>query len=119
MKKEFAAITSMNEKYYFNCGRSMLRSYKSYWSNVMPLYVYNENNFSVKVKTVETMGFSLGDGYDSFLARHKNDKVKQFAKKAFPIINAMNKIDCDRLVWLDADTVIRDDIPYQLFRKIL
>ena len=114
MNKNFAAITSMDENYYKNCGRTMLRSYKSHWSHLMPLYVYNENSFQIKVKTVQTMGFALGDAYHDFQARHKNDKVKQFAKKAFPIIDAMNKIDCDRLVWLDADTVIRDNVPHQL-----
>lgn len=118
MSKNFAAITSMDENYYLNCGRTMLRSYKSHWSHMMPLYVYNENSFQIKVKTVNTVGFALGDQYHAFQARHSNAKVKQFAKKAFPIINAMNTVDCDRLVWLDADTVIRENMPHQLLDLI-
>jgi hypothetical protein len=84
----------------------------------MPLCVYNENSFQIKVKTVNTVGFALGDQYHAFQARHTNAKVKQFAKKAFPIIKAMNTVDCDRLVWLDADTVIRENMPRQLLDLI-
>lgn len=114
MSKNFAAITSMNEDYYLNCGKSMLRSFKSHWSHLMPLYVYNEDNFPIKMKTIQTVGFALGDEYHDFQKRHKNDKVKQFAKKAFPIIHAMNNTECDRLLWLDADAIMKTGIPHQL-----
>lgn len=114
----FAAITSMDENYYNHCGKAMLSSYKKNASHVFPLYLYNEDDFSVKVKTVETLGWNLGWEYESFQKRHTNIQVKRFAKKGFSIIKAMHEIDCDRLIWLDADTIIQQTIPKQLLELI-
>ena len=115
---KYAAITSMDQKYYDHCGRSMLRSYKKFWSDKIPLYVYNEDNFAVKVKTVEPVGWNLSKDYWDFQDRHTNTKVKTFAKKGFPIIDAMQNIDCDRLIWLDADTILQREIHSQLLNLI-
>lgn len=115
---KYAAFTSMNEKYYDHCGRTMLRSYKQYWSQKFPLYVYNEDNFSVKVNSIKTLGWDLGDEYKRFQQRHNNEKVKTFAKKGFSIIHAMNNLKYDRIIWLDADTVISNDIPMELLNLI-
>jgi hypothetical protein len=115
---KYAAITSMDEKYYNHCGKAMLASYKKHWSNVLPLYVYNEDNFHVKVKTVQTLGWNLGTEYEKFQQRHKNERVLTFAKKAFSIINAMDKIIADRIIWLDADTIIQNEIPLQMLDLI-
>ena len=115
---KFAAITSMNQEYYDKCGKSMLTSYKHHWSNLFPLYVYNEDEFNIKVKTVIPLGWNLGDDYENFVERHTNNRVKTFAKKGFSIIDAMFNIDCDRLIWLDADTIITNEIPMQLLELI-
>jgi len=116
--KKYAAITSMDRKYYDHCGRAMLRSYKQHWSTLFPLYVYNEDDFQIKVKTVTPFGWNLGQEYVNFQNRHSNSRVKTFAKKAFPIIDAMQNIDCERLIWLDADTIIKAQMPTQLFDLI-
>jgi len=110
----FAAITSMNEAYYKHVGKSMLGSFKKNWSHLFPMHVYNEDNFLIKVKTIESMGWDLGDHYKLFQQRHTNRKILQFSKKAFSIIKAMEEIDCDRLIWIDADTIIKKEIPLQL-----
>jgi hypothetical protein len=117
---KYVAITSMNQKYYDHCGRAMLRSYKKYWSHILPLYVYNEDDFAVKVKIVETLGWNLGEAYEQFQSRHSNDKVKTFAKKGFPIINAMESISAsaERIIWLDADVIVQAEIPQQLLDLI-
>lgn len=117
---KITAITSMDEKYYNHCGRAMLRSYKIHWSHLMQMYVYNEENFNIKVKTIESLGWILGDEYNKFQARHSNDRVKTFSKKGFSIINAMDYIglSTDRLMWLDADTIIQNEIPWQLLELI-
>jgi hypothetical protein len=114
----YAAFTSMSEKYYEHCGRAMLRSYKDYWSQKFNLYVYNEDNFDVKVKTVKTLGWNLGTEYEKFQQRHTNEKVKTFAKKGFSVIHAMQNLSYDRIIWLDADTIICNDIPMQLVSLI-
>ena len=109
--KNFACITSMNKDYYENIGKYMLTTYKKHWSHIMPMYVYNEDCFKIKVKTVDTRGWTLGNDYIAFQRRHTNSKVKVFAKKAYPIIDAMYNLNCDRLIWVDADTVITGSLP--------
>ena len=56
--------------------------------------------------------------YWDFQARHQNRKVKQFSKKAWSIIKGCAEIECDRLIWIDADTIIKTDIPDQLLNLI-
>ena len=115
---KYAAFTSMDEAYYEKCGRAMLRSYKKHWADIMPLYVYNEGGFFPKVKRTTEAGWDLGPEYQKFMTRHQNSKVRTFAKKAFSIIHAMNNIECDRLIWLDADTMIESEVHEQLLELI-
>lgn len=116
--EKYAAITSMDLKYYDHCGRSMLRSFKLNWSHLFNLYVYNEDEFEVKVKTVTPVGWDLGLEYNNFMSRHDNPRVKTFAKKGFTIIHAMDNIDCEKLIWLDGDTIIKAEVPMQLLELI-
>jgi hypothetical protein len=116
--EKYAAITSMDRKYYDHCGRSMLRSFKTNWSHLFNLYVYNEDEFEVKVKAVTPVGWDLGLEYDNFMSRHNNPRVKTFAKKGFTIIHAMDNIDCEKLIWLDGDTIIKAEVPMQLLELI-
>lgn len=115
---DIKAFTSMDEKYYAHCGRVMLRSWKKNWSSAVPMYVYNENNFRVKVNGVITKGWNLGNDYLQFQRRHVNTKVKVFGKKAYSIIDAMENIKCDRLMWLDADSVMLKAPPVPFFELI-
>lgn len=104
---EYAAITSMDKTYWDKAGKAMLQSYKKNLSEIMPLYCYNENNFNVKIKTVTPMGWDLGPAYAHFISTTSNVKERNFGKKAFSIIHALHdNVDCDRLIWLDADTII-------------
>ena len=116
--QKYTAFTSMDKKYYDHCGKAMLASYKKNWSTLFPLMVYNEEEFEVKVKTVTPVGWDLGTEYELFQERHNNGKVKTFAKKGFTIIHAMENVDCERLIWLDADTIITEDVPIQLLDLI-
>jgi len=115
---KYAAFTSMNRDYYDHCGRSMLRSYKKFLSHLMPMYVYNEDNFKVKVKTVTELGWHESPEYRDFQKRHSNSHVKKFAKKGFSVIHAMKNLDCERLIWFDADTIIQQEIPVHLLELI-
>jgi hypothetical protein len=106
---KYAAITSMSKSYYDKCGKYMLNSFKQHWNSNMLLHVYNEDNFSVDDSFIE-MGWELGSEYHDFQKRHKNNRVKTFSKKGFSIIHAMDNIDCDRLIWIDADVIIKKEI---------
>lgn len=115
---KFAAMTSMNETYYDHVGRAMLRTYKQTWSDQATIHVYNENNFQVKVKTVVPMGWEMPKEFWQFQLRHTNRKIKQFSKKAWSIMKGCKEIACDRLIWIDADTIMKASIPLQLLYLI-
>ena len=112
---EYAAITSMDKNYYEKAGKAMLQSYKQHIGESMPMYCYNEGGFNVKVRTITPMGWDLGPAYAHFVSSVSNPKVRNFGKKAFCIIHAMNNVDADRLIWFDADTIINGRIPEQLY----
>ena len=115
----FVSITSMNSKYYNHSGKVMIKSYSEYFDNSVPLYVYNEDDDLFKIRNVTSLPWDLGTDYESFQERWiKNSKVCGFAKKAFSIIHAMNNIECDRLIWLDADTIITRDVLLQFLEII-
>jgi hypothetical protein len=114
---KYAAITSMNKTYFEHCGEAMLESYRQRWSSI-PLYLYNED-FEYKSKNVVNVGWNLGIEYENFQSRWSSErKVTTFAKKGFSIIHAMHNVECDRLIWLDADTVCARPIHGQLLDLI-
>jgi hypothetical protein len=115
---KYACITSMNQRYYNHCGKAMLQTYKKFWSHLMPLYVYKEDDFEIKVNTINELPWNLGPEYSSFQTRHSNERIKTFAKKGFSIIHAMDNIDASRIIWIDADVMIVDEINMQLLNLI-
>lgn len=116
---KYAAITSMDINYFNHCGKSMLYSYKRHWSGLVPLFLYNEDNFHHKVKTIRNLGWDLGSEYEDFQERHKdNKKITTFSKKGFSIIHAMENLNCDKLIWLDADVIIQTTPPIMFFDLI-
>jgi len=115
---KYAAVTSMNQDYYHRCGKVMISSYVKNIGKSIPLYVYNEDNFIPEEKGIALQGWNLGQAYENFIERHKNNRVKTFAKKAFSIIHAMNNVDCDRLIWIDGDCLIKQRIPESLLEEI-
>jgi hypothetical protein len=117
-RQKYAVITSMNQDYYDHCGRDMLRSFRATWGKNLQLYVYNEDGFRVKVKDAIPMGWNLGEEYEAFQKRHGNRKIRVFSKKAFSVIHALEHLDVDRLIWLDADTICTEIIPTQLLEML-
>lgn len=106
----YTFITSMNQRYYDLCGKDMLRSFERYWYPEFDLHIYNEDNFVPQETFCKLKGWNLGKDYINFQNLEKNNRVKTFAKKGFSIIDAMYSIECDRLVWLDADLIIKNKL---------
>lgn len=113
----YVAITSMNQEYYDRCGHVMVSSFLKKMRNI-PLHIYNEDNFIPEESNAILMGWNLGPDYDNFIKRHTNNRVKTFSKKAYSIIHAMHNIQCDRLIWIDADCYIEQTFPRRLLREI-
>lgn len=103
-------VTSMNRTYYDHCGKAMCYSFQKNWlCEDFELHVYNEDSFQIDIDGIITAGWNLGEEYEKFQQRHKNSKVKKFAKKGFSIIHALEHMqkDYDRIVWLDADLMLK------------
>ena len=115
---KYAAITSMSHSYYSKSGKAMISTFLNHWQHTMQLFVYNEDNFHIPEKPLTCMGWELGKEYEKFQERHTNSRVKTFAKKGFSIIHAMENIECDRLIWIDADTIIKQPLEYKMMKKI-
>lgn len=101
----------MDENYYNKCGNLLLESYMKHCSHVFSMYVYNENDFDIPYNEVTQMGWKTSKEYIKFQKRHKNERVRTFAKKGFSIIHAMKNIKADRLIWFDSDLIITNKIP--------
>lgn len=118
---KIAAVTSMNEDYYNLCGHVMIDSYIEHWADTIPLSVYNED-FVIDSPGVTNMGWRLGQEYENFCQRWdqpENRKVVTFAKKAYSIIDAMKNIDCDRLIWVDSDCIIKKQLSADVIDEIM
>lgn len=116
--KKYAVITSMNLDYYNHCGKLMANSCVRNF-NVGDFYIYNED-FNPKTKGAITLGWNLGDQYKEFYDhwRKVNKRTAIFAKKAFSIIHAMEHLDCDRIIWVDADSQFTAPMNKQLLDLI-
>jgi hypothetical protein len=118
MMTHFACITSMSKKYYDFCGKEMLNSYLKYADHI-PLYLYNED-FEIDMP-FNMQGWNLGEDYENFAERwngKKKHKVATFAKKGFSIIHAMENIDCDRLIWIDADCILQQKLDIKFLEQL-
>lgn len=103
---KYACITSVSQAYYDHCGQACIESFSQHWPDDITLHVYNEDiEKPKKKKHVEYIPWNQLTEFPEFANRHDNRNVVKFAKKAFSIIHAMENIDCDRLIWLDADTI--------------
>lgn len=116
--RKYEVITSMNNTYYNHTGRPFLKSFSKYFGQICDIHVYNEGLFEPKAKNMVTEGWDLGPEFIKFQKRHANERIKTFSKKGFSIIHAMNNIECDRLIWMDADTLLVEDFNVQLLDMI-
>jgi hypothetical protein len=103
---KYACVTSVSQAYYDHCGQASIESFSHHWPDDITLHVYNEDiEKPKKKKHVNWIDWDQLIDLPGFSQRHDNKNVVKFAKKAFSIIHAMEHIDCDRLIWLDADTI--------------
>lgn len=114
--KTYAVITSMDEAYYQKCGRACIESFGAYWPKDIPLYVFDEGIVDPPKNkwTTYLPWFNLGPEFFEFCKKEYTNRTITFAKKAYSIIAGMQKIDVDRLIWLDADVVTQFSINEQL-----
>ena len=114
--KKIICITSMNQEYFDHVGRACIETYSKFWPQDIKMYVYNEYMpfFKKRKNVAEIQWSNLGQQFTDFCNRTENTRIVQFAKKAFPIIHAMENLDFDRLIWLDADVATKIPLNQQL-----
>ena len=101
-----AVITSFNQDYYNRIGRDCVESWLQHWPQQLRLTCYVENFRMPEHPRIDQIDFEdLCDQYRQFQAGDSKPRVKTFAKKAYSVIHAMENLDCDRLIWIDADTI--------------
>ena len=111
---KIAVITSFNQDYYDRIGQHCVNSWLQHWSDPMRLTCYVEEFCLHPDPRMDQIDFeNLGDQYRSFQASDERPRVKTFAKKAYSVIHAMEHINCDRLVWIDADTITTAPVSQQ------
>lgn len=109
-----AAITSFNQDYYDRIGQHCVESWLRYWSQDITLTCYVEEFRMAVQPRVQQIDFeNLCDQYRTLQASDARARVKTFAKKAYSVIHAMEHLDCDRLVWIDADTISTAQVQQQ------
>jgi hypothetical protein len=117
---KIVCITSMNKPYYDNIGKLMIESWSARWPDDCELLVYQED-FEID-KFDKVTGVSWKDRcYDNWLKfsmKAKGPCVK-FAKKGYTMISAMETVNCDLLIWCDADTLTYQQFPKEKILSIL
>lgn len=119
---KFHTITSFNQQYFEDLGRDCVDSYLQHWPKDIPITCYVEN-FRIdhyQDPRVHQVDFDqMPPGLAEFAKEHTKSKTLKFAKKAFSIIHAMDNIDCDVLIWIDADTMTHKAVPNEFLQNLI
>ena len=114
-------VTSMNKPYYDHIGKLMIESWSKFWPDDCELIVYQEG-FEIedfdRVNGVSWEDHCYQD-WLNFIHRAENPESKRFAKKGYTMISAMKNIECDLLIWCDADTLTYQKFPKEKILSIL
>jgi len=117
---KIACITSMNKDYHDRIGKLMIETFSKFWPDDCQLIVYQEG-FQIE-ENKKVKGISWEDNcYDKWLKF--SEKIKgpalRFAKKGYSMIAGMKNIDCDLLIWVDADVITNKKFPKDKIESII
>ena len=120
---KIVCFTSMHKPYYDRIGKLMIESWSKFWPEDCELIVYQEGFEIEKFKNVQGVSWE-----DNCLEPWKkfdkkvNGKIlnaSRFAKKGFSMIAGMKDIECDLLIWIDADVITNTFFPKDKIESIL
>jgi hypothetical protein len=117
---KIVCVTTMNQRYYDSIGKLMIESWIRYWPEDISLFVYEEN-FRVPLhKKIISKDWKLccESQWIEFSKKNKGPSLN-FAKKGFAFLDALKNIDCDILIWLDADCLSASYFPKEKILSIL
>ena len=118
---KIVCITSMDKTYYDNIGKLMIESWSARWPEDAELLVYQEGFEIDKFDRVTGVSWEENcyDDWLKFSIKAKSGPCIKFAKKGYTMISAMEKVDCDLLIWCDADTLTYQEFPKEKILSIL
>lgn len=116
-----AVMTSMNKEYYDHIGSLMLETWAKYWPKEYTLHLYMEGQFEIpnyENVVIESWEDNCQELHTQFVPKASGPAGK-FAKKGFSFLAGMKHIDCDILIWLDADALTYKEFPKDKIESIL
>lgn len=120
--RSFAAVTTMNKDYYDNIGHDMLDSFQKYWPQDINLYVYTEGfdlpKMQSNIKTIDLFG-AVGNRLQAYLDWRGQHHTRKFSYKAYAWIAATETLREDILVYLDADTETKTNVPKMFLENLI
>jgi len=118
--RKITCITSFDEVYYNHTGKTFLETWLKYWNDTFELVLYVEDFKLPENNRYQQVTF---DKLDADYIKFQNEKhkppTKRFAKKGYTVIHAMENIDTDILIWLDADTITKEIVTQDFFEDII
>ena len=102
-------ITSFSKDYYERIGKYSVGTFIKYWPSGINLHCYVEDLYlDHHPKIIQIPFTELSPEYHEFQKSDLKQRVKTFSKKAYSVIHAMENIDCDILIWMDADVITKN-----------
>jgi len=135
MTRQFRAITTCHKQGWDKYGRNMVDAYLRHWPSEVPLTFYTEDTVP-RTPGIELR--SLPSWLFEFVAKHKPNRkacgmntnapdrgqynyrfdAVRFAYKTGAVIDAVERADCDILIWVDADTVTHSPVSLTFLREL-
>lgn len=112
-------ITSFNEKYYNHIGKYCVASWLNYFPQDSQLVCYVEEcKIEPNERIIQIPFTKLGKSYFDFQQLDYKDRVKVFSKKGYSIIHAMENLEADFIIWIDADVITHSTITDEFLKSI-
>lgn len=117
---KIACMTSLNREYYDHIGDLMIKSWIKHWPKEITLHVYQENFELPENERIVKHDWNISclEGWTEF-SKKGYDIASKFAKKGFSFLAGMKEIDCDLLIWVDADVLTYKSFPLEKIQSIL
>jgi hypothetical protein len=118
--KNYTCVSSMTKKMHDHIGSVMIDSWSRYWPGGT-LILYLENFFinSNDKILINDWNNCCEDEHKNFAVAINDKSSIRFAKKGFSFLHAMENIETDYLVWIDADIIFHKPLPYEKLNSIL
>ena len=119
---KYTCVTSMHKEHHDYIGGVMLESWKKYWPSDAEMIVYAEGfecqdpDPRVKFISWEHYCKTL---HDEFCNKITDNSTRRFAKKGFSFLNAMESIDNEKIIWIDADILFFKNVTNSLLDPLL